>query len=210
MKKDKCMISYEKLIKEFADSVQNSKVLDFGCGNGNYTVLFSGRGNEVEGADIADLRYKRYKNKFLFSKYNGKKLPYQKDYFDVVTSFDVIEHVDADANYIKEAKRVLKKGGILFLATPNRTRLSNTILKTIGRQVKYPLILSKNGRLGSVIHVREYIQQELEDLLKKQNFHEIKIKPFWLGLRGSINIGFCYPILPFLSQYLFVTARKNK
>lgn len=209
MKKDKCMASYEAMIKNFAGSLQNKIILDYGCGNGNYTVLFSKNNNKVLGVDIIDLRYKRYQKKFIFSKYDGKKLPYDSNSCDIVTSFDVIEHVEDDVNYVKEANRVLKKGGELFLATPNRTRLSNTILKLVGRGVKYPLILSEGGRLGPVVHVREYLSEELKILLEEQGFNKIKIRPFWFGLRGSINTGICYPLIPHLSQYLFVTARKK-
>lgn len=208
MKKDRCEIGYEKLINNFASSLQGGKILDCGCGNGNYTPLFSHDNNEVVGVDIVDLRFKKYVGKFVFSIYDGKKLPYKSNSFDYVVGFDVVEHIADDASYIEEAKRVLKRWGMLYLATPKRTRLSNTILKIIGKKVRYTLVLSKNGRLGPVVHIREYVQ-ELKNLLRKQNFHEIKIRPFWLGLRGSINVGFCYPILPPLSQYLFVTARKN-
>lgn len=202
------MISYEKFIKKFANTVRNRKILDLGCGNGNYTVIFSKNNNRVIGADVNDFRHKKYSKKFDFVKYDGERLPFKYDSFDLVVSFDVIEHVEDDVNYLKEIKRVLKKNGMVFLATPNRNRLSNCLLKLVGREVKYPLVLSEDGRLGAVIHIREYTKKELKKLLQSVGFGQIRVQSFWFGLRGRVNIGVERPLIKGASQYLFATAKK--
>jgi len=208
MEKDKCMLGYENKIRDFAKHVRNKKVLDVGCGNGNYTSLFAKNGNVVFGVDINDFRHKIYKDKFTYKKYNGKRLPFNNNEFDVVVSFDVIEHVEDDVLFFSEINRVLKKGGIIYVATPNRTRLSNIILKMIGRPVTYPYILSEGGRLGAVVHLREYIGEELSNLSKKTKFNKTKLEYFWFGLRGRVNVGINYPVIKALSQCLFMTSKK--
>lgn len=48
---------------------------------------------------------------------NGLKLPFKDNYFDIVTSLDVIEHVPEDQQYLKELHRVLAPGGYIILFT---------------------------------------------------------------------------------------------
>ena len=65
--------------------------------------------------------------------------------FDTVISFQVIEHIEDDNQFVKEIHRVLKPGGKAIIATPN-----------------IKMSLTRNPW-----HVREYTQTELEDLIKK-------------------------------------------
>lgn len=50
---------------------------------------------------------------------NVDLIPYEDETFDFVTSFACIEHIRETSHYLSEIKRVLKKGGIIFLTTPN-------------------------------------------------------------------------------------------
>ncbi|MCX6812238.1 MAG: class I SAM-dependent methyltransferase [Candidatus Berkelbacteria bacterium] len=208
IKKDKCMVAYENKIKRFADQVKGRRILDVGCGTGDYTSMFSHDRNEVIGVDINDFRQKKFVKKFDFIKYDGKKLPFTNQEFDVVVSFDVIEHVENDLFFLNEIHRVLKKNGEVFLATPNRTRFSNMLMKIAGKPVRYPYVLSEDSRLGEVIHLREYISGELKILFQKINFREVGVESFWFGLRGRANRGLNSPVIKSLAQYLFVSAKK--
>jgi 2-polyprenyl-3-methyl-5-hydroxy-6-metoxy-1,4-benzoquinol methylase len=64
------------------------------------------------------------------------------DTYDVVVSFQVIEHIENDVLFLKEIHRVLKPGGIALISTPNRK-----------------MSLSRNPW-----HIREYLAKELKDL----------------------------------------------
>lgn len=68
----------------------------------------------------------------------NEPLPYGSSRFDLVVSMDVIEHVLDPADWLREATRVLKPGGLLFLTTPNYASVSlrvieNTALEAIAR-----------------------------------------------------------------------------
>lgn len=102
------------------------KVLDLGCGSGYGTHRISKVAEEAHGVDVAGdaIAYARshYSNRNLhFQQVQADSpLPYPAMSFDVVLSFQVIEHVLDDASYLREARRVLKPGGRLVVITPDR------------------------------------------------------------------------------------------
>ncbi len=105
------------------------KWLEAGCGPGFWNFLFSNN-EKIDfsvGVDISDCltQAQAYKieNKIEpvhFIKGDILKLPFPDESFDFITSLGVIEHFDNPQIPLLEMRRVLKKGGILFLDTPNR------------------------------------------------------------------------------------------
>ncbi len=104
------------------------KVLDYGCGEGYGSEILARFADEVNGADISseaiDEAKKNIHSNLTFTLLKDNYLPFDDNTFDFVTSFQVIEHVEDVDLYLREIKRVLKRGGKYFLTTPNaRTRL---------------------------------------------------------------------------------------
>lgn len=197
----------EQYIQSASLQYKNKKILDIGCGTGYYTRFF-GVQNDVTGIDLLSCVEKRYKN-FRFVKGDATALPFPKESFELVVSFDVIEHIENDRKMVSEAYRVLKKGGQLLIGTPNRDRLIHVLLKLIGRPVQYPLYIGHYDDLGDMIHVREYTMTDLEGKIKKSGFTNVEILPFWFGLT-ALEYGFLRTpkILAGMSQYLFARACK--
>ena len=115
-RKSKAQKILEVLKKHHGAPVQNHTILDIGTGNGEISS-YIGETNTVFSVDISDTR--QSKSRFSFSLCN-EALPFRDNSFDFVISNHVIEHVQDQEVHIKEIKRVLKKGGVLYLATPNR------------------------------------------------------------------------------------------
>jgi SAM-dependent methyltransferase len=99
-----------------------SDVLEVGCGAGYGADLLS-RSVEIVATDgsskavaYASARYPAVR----FQPADATCLPFRTGCFDVVASFQVIEHVVDDAAFVGELWRVLKPGGTLFVTTPNR------------------------------------------------------------------------------------------
>lgn len=106
---------------------KNSKVLDLGCGIGLTLAGLAQTFNSCVGCDIGNKEIeaskellKKLKLKAPVIKYDGKKLPFANNNFDIVTSIEVIEHVENPSTYLREIKRVLKKDGILHITTANK------------------------------------------------------------------------------------------
>lgn len=112
--------------------VEGKDVLDFGCGTGYGAARLAARGASIRGVDVSEeaiaharATYARPGLSFeRIARIEERPLPFADASFDVVLSFQVIEHVpDADA-YLREVRRVLRPGGRFILATPDRrTRL---------------------------------------------------------------------------------------
>jgi SAM-dependent methyltransferase len=95
------------------------RLLDFGCGTGT-TAGHLARFGAVEAVDadpdaIAFCRRRGLANVQLL---NGHTLPFADGEFDVVTTFDVLEHIEDDLSALTGLRRVLKPGGTLLCAVP--------------------------------------------------------------------------------------------
>jgi SAM-dependent methyltransferase len=101
-------------------------ILEIGCGSGGISNYFGTlpAGHVVEAVDVVDTRVVR--EGFTFRLVTGTRLPFADEAFDVVLSNHVIEHVgleEAQLAHLGELRRVMKPGGIGYLAVPNRWRL---------------------------------------------------------------------------------------
>lgn len=96
------------------DLKKGMKILDNGCGRGEFMHAFSQHGLEAYGADVSD-----FCKESVIVDLNNEKLPFEDNYFDVVFSKSVIEHIDNTEHYMQEMQRVLKPGGLLILLVPD-------------------------------------------------------------------------------------------
>jgi SAM-dependent methyltransferase len=103
------------------------KVLDVGSGLGLYVQHFSALGAQAHGVDLDAERVAiARRTNPLIQQGSAESLPYPDGYFQVVFSNEVLEHVDNDAQAVREALRVLAPGGHLALYVPNRLYLFET------------------------------------------------------------------------------------
>lgn len=106
--------------------VKGKQVLDAGCGTGYGTNILKNAGAaNITGIDIADEAVSYCQEKFpgkkiTFKKGNVTKLSFADKVFDVITSFEVIEHIEKYEEVLKEMHRVLKETGTLIISTPNK------------------------------------------------------------------------------------------
>ncbi len=134
--------------------VKGKTVLDIGCGGGYGTEYLSRFTDlEVKGFDIDKLTI--YKNNQFFKNKNLEFVHEQSKLgtYNIVTSFQVIEHFKADDlhQYLSDiSKKYLKTGGIFFCSTPNKLITSPELEKPI-----------------MVFHIKEFTPIEFQQLLEK-------------------------------------------
>jgi len=103
--------------------IDGKKFLEVGCGLGFFSQKAVELGAKVTGVDIGaklvkKVRKKIPKGRFLVA--SASDLPFSDNNFDVVLCTEVIEHVEDQDMVVGELVRVLRKGGILVVTTPNR------------------------------------------------------------------------------------------
>ncbi|MGH8015286.1 MAG: class I SAM-dependent methyltransferase [Candidatus Zixiibacteriota bacterium] len=150
---------------------QNDKVLDLGFGEGYGTSLLAENCREIVGVDVdqkivdyANERHQKANCRFL--KYDGNTLPFDNDTFDIVVSFQVIEHIDNEPAFVSEIHRVLKQGRRLLLTTPNKATRLKPGQKPFNR-----------------FHKREYYSHELQKTLS----HKFQNVSVW-GVSATAEI----------------------
>lgn len=108
-----------KYLKTRFELEKGSKLLDMGCGRGDFSNAFSSVGMQVSAVDYSDSITNNYKNiEFEKCDFTKDKLPYADSTFDVIFSKSVVEHLYYPELLFSEAKRILKPGGIIITMCP--------------------------------------------------------------------------------------------
>jgi SAM-dependent methyltransferase len=117
------------VVLRYADFVRQHRpggdisYLDVGCAMGFYVERLAKDGWDAHGVDVSDYAVAEGRKRGVanLAVASAQELPFADETFDFVTAVDVIEHIDpAGANsMIAEAHRVMRKGGVFFIATPN-------------------------------------------------------------------------------------------
>jgi 2-polyprenyl-3-methyl-5-hydroxy-6-metoxy-1,4-benzoquinol methylase len=143
------------------DFVKNKKVLDMACGTGyGSQMMLEAGASEITGGDIneesIETAKRSYQNQNIkFEVADAVEMPFPVAEFDLVVSFETIEHLTEADKFVKELARVLKSKGQLIMSTPNR-------------EMTRKLMIKNN------FHVKEFDREELIKLLAGY-FEEIKV-----------------------------------
>jgi ubiquinone/menaquinone biosynthesis C-methylase UbiE len=102
-----------------------SRVLDIGCGTGYGTAALAQSAQMAIGIDLSAeaIEYAREHyplSNVTFEIAPATTLPFTAAWFDLITAFEVIEHVDNWCDLLIEARRVLRSNGVLLVSTPNK------------------------------------------------------------------------------------------
>ncbi len=109
------------------EPLKNLRVLDIGCGGGLMSEPITRLGGKVTGIDASE---KNIKVAQLHAEKNNLKINYLNkspenlddiEKYDVILNLEIVEHVEDLQLYLKSCSRLLKKNGIMFTATLNRT-----------------------------------------------------------------------------------------
>ncbi len=107
-----------EVVAERFHSLQDKKVLDLGCGFGNYTEYFSSIGADTIGCDGSVQMIKIAKEKYPKCSFSivdiEKGFPFNENSFDMVFCNQVLMDIEEIDKTIAETARVLKKGGIFY------------------------------------------------------------------------------------------------
>jgi SAM-dependent methyltransferase len=138
------------------------RVLDLGCGAGEFTAEIARAGATAVGVDVAETALARARSghpglDLRLAPIDGP-LPLEDSELDVVFSSEVIEHVADTAHWLSEVRRVLSPGGRLLITTPSHGRLR----VALGGVERY------SEPLGDHLHL--YTRRSLREVLDELGF----------------------------------------
>lgn len=123
-------ITFAKRLRTIERYASRGRMLDIGCATGFFLDLARSRGWEVVGSEVSEfsVRYARERLGLDVRLGTLKDLGFDPESFDVVTMWDVIEHVPDAMSELHEVRRILRKGGLLSIITPDAGSLVARLL----------------------------------------------------------------------------------
>ena len=156
-------------LKNKIKPLEKVKVLDIGCGGGLLSEPMKRLGAEVVGIDASEKNIQVAK---LHAKKNGLNIKYHcaspenfvtNTKFDVILNMEIVEHVEDVDFFLKSCAKLLKKEGIMFVATINKT-LKSYVFAIIGAEY-----LMRWLPIGTHEWEKCVIPEDLTKILKKYN-----------------------------------------
>ena len=200
---DKCKYHF-KLRKQDEKPLSVLKVLDIGCGGGLVCEPLSRLGADVTGIDASSKNIEVAK---IHAKKSGLKIKYfntspekkeVNEKFDVILNLEVVEHVENLDLFLKSSSDLLKKNGIMFIATINRT-FESYLKAIIGAEY-----LLRWLPIGTHSWEKFLKPKEIEDKLIKLNLDKLDLD----GLKFNI-ISNDWSLSQNCSVNYIIVAKKN-
>lgn len=132
-------VSFKKLLNIFKSNCScGNRILDVGCGDGHFIDVCLKQGWDAQGIETSQSAVK------LCLKFNLPVRPLdffslelKPGSFNIITLFEVLEHVHSFERFLTRAEELLTPGGILYLTTPNFASLDSRILKSEWSVIHY-------------------------------------------------------------------------
>lgn len=198
-----------------------AKIIDLGCGNGEFSTRVAEKtgSKEIYGIEVWKEFVKKSKDKGLKvikSDLNGV-LPFKNESFDVVVSNQVIEHLSYPIKFVSEIERILKNGGVSIISTENMSSWDNIISLILGwtpfscefdrfQKLGNPMSPHNNKSIDNYPpHMRIFAYRGLTDACEKMGFRITDIRG-----SGYIPFNFMSSIDCRHSRFLTIKMVKEK
>ncbi len=165
--------------------IPKQKLLDIGCGSGQFLYEMKQFGMEVYGNEPGEFDQKTAKKEGLnIVKKELIKAKFPSQSFDVITINHVLEHVNNPSQTIREIYKILKKGGVLIIGVPNHRSLAYFLFKKNWLALDIPR------------HLYDFSDRTLLKKLKKEKFKIDKIRYNSRPNQFSVSLRYLLKINP--------------
>ena len=130
---------YHELLDHFEKYRRTGKMIDVGCGIGYFLEEAKKRGWDVYGSEFTSEAVSICRKKGIKMTEGTLDINnYDLEEFDIVTSFEVIEHINNPMEEMNKFHKLLRKGGLLYITTPNFNSILRHLLKGKYNVISFP------------------------------------------------------------------------
>ncbi len=164
------------------------KILDIGCADGYFLALARERGWEPYGIEISDFLLRKARERLGWKQIIGvplKTANFPPNSFDVISMWDVLDHLTDPLRELIEIRRILKKKGLLIIRVRNmafHVLMNKLFKKNLLGIIKRP----------TIIHLYGFNNKNIKVLLEKTNLSKLKIE------NSKLSLGDPYSQIKFL------------
>ncbi len=187
-------LTFKKSLKLIEKYSNKGKILDVGTAGGSFLKVAKNDGWIVEGIEP---------NKWLcnwaFKNYDIKVKPgtlfdykFKNDEFDVITLWDVLEHVTDPKKTLNECSRIMKQNGLLVVNYPD---IGSFVAKSMGK--RWIFLLS--------VHLFYFDKKTIKKILNETGFEVIKIKKHF----QTLNLGYLVYRMKAYNEFLYNLGNKT-
>lgn len=156
--------SFHRLLSTFERFRRSGRILDIGCGQGDFLEIARQRGWHEQGSEYSEAAVALCRSRGLKVVHGDLALSdFGDQVFDVITAFEVIEHVNDPATLMAHVRRLLRPGGLLYITTPNFDSVLRHLEKSEFRMICYPE------------HLCFYTRRSLRYLAQLHEFEPVKV-----------------------------------
>lgn len=156
----------KKETKPYLRLNKTSKILQIGPGYKDI-INFWDIGKKFAIDPLMNFYFKNFpikKNKIEFTKERAENLPYNSEYFDMILINNVLDHTQNPEKILSEIYRTLKKGGIMYLEVDTFSKILALIR-----------FFAELLQIGDKAHPHTFTCNQIDNLLKRNNFNIVKI-----------------------------------
>jgi 2-polyprenyl-3-methyl-5-hydroxy-6-metoxy-1,4-benzoquinol methylase len=198
---------FEKRLDLLKRQFETPKALDFGAGSLRDSYELASRGFEVIAFDLNETVLQRYYESYDWTKAATKATVMsgsledlsKSDSVQLITAFDVIEHLEDPAGYVQTFNKLLSDDGFLFTIVPNRRSLFERYFKrTLAQQIARGAVLEPG-----VPHIQFKTPEEWDRFFEANGFRIVDrdmtighfVNDWWNGLLAVPLRSYVYPVL---------------
>lgn len=160
-------------VADLIHAAGTGKVLDLPSGTGALTQLLMDRGIEVVSADLCPEYFVVPNRTCVFADLNAR-LPFDDAQFDACACIEGIEHIEVPHHFAREANRILRVGGKVYVSTPNILSIQSRIsylLRGYPKQFHYMVEIDpRTGSEQPIAHINPIGYLELRYVLSRWGF----------------------------------------
>lgn len=171
------LASFDRLLSEFDDYRHAGTILDIGCGQGDFLEAARRRGWDAQGSEFSEAAVGLCRSRGLSVQQGSlAQSPFGCGSFDVITAFEVLEHVNEPNELLSQVRRLLRPGGLFYLTTPNFDSVLRYAERSAFAMLCYPE------------HLCFYTKSSLQELARLHRFRVTRLRTTGVDLRRARNL----------------------